>query len=136
MDVHGEGFGQGTLGEQQVAVRGPGRELRARPGVARVYQPPLRSRDADRHALRCVRHAARLETHLGIQRERLTVPHVEHADREAGVEEPRAEPLRESLHQAHGAGWTQDHQRILARRLRGMPQGEDEHRGEHKRRDD
>src|SRR2546422_4365778 len=105
-----------ALREQQVAPCGPARQLGARPRVAGVDEAAFGPGEADRDALRGVRHAARLEAHVAVEREWFAVPDVEDADREAGVEQPRAGPLRQRLHEPDHAGRAQDDERLLPRR--------------------
>src|SRR3989449_4752293 len=113
-----------ALREQQVAPCGPARQLGARSRVAGVDETALRSGEADRDALRRVRYAAHLEAHVAVEREGLAVPHVQDADREAGVEQPLPVPLRQRLHEPHHAGRAQDDERLLPRRRRrGLQRG-------------
>src|SRR2546425_6174692 len=69
-----------ALREQQVAPCGPARQLGARPRVAGVDEPAFGPGEADRHALRGVRHAARLEAHVAVEREGLAVPDVQRSE--------------------------------------------------------
>src|SRR3989442_6732678 len=107
-----------ALRQQQVAPCGPARQLGARPGIAGVDEAAFGPGEADRHALLGVRHAARLEAHVAVEREWFAVPDVEDADREAGVEQPRAVPLRQRLHEPDHAGRAEDDERLLPRRHR------------------
>src|SRR5437762_6000367 len=127
VDVDCLGLGERALGEQQIALRGPLGELVARPRVPRVDEPSLGRCDAHRYALGRVRHVTGLEADVGAERERLPVADVQDADRESGIEEPGAEPLRERLDEADRADGAEDHEGLLARWRRRMAQGEDEH---------
>src|SRR2546428_3259886 len=107
-----------ALREQQVAPCGPARQIGAGSRVAGVDEAALGPGEADRDALRRVRHAAHLEAHVAVERERLAVPDVQDADREAGGEQPLPVPLRQRLHEPHHAGRAQDDERLLPRRHR------------------
>ncbi len=128
MGVHRSRLGQRALRQQQVAAAGPAGQLGAGPGIAGVHETSLRRDQRERHALRRVRHRERLETDIGVQRERLAVAHVENADREAGIEQPVAVPLSQRAQQLHDAGRAEDHERLAARWLRRVLERVHEHR--------
>src|SRR3989441_5868131 len=126
--LDGHRLGERALREQQVAPCGPARQVGAWPRVAGVDEAAFGPGEADRDAFRCVRHAARLEAHVAVEREGLAVPDVQDADREAGVEQPLAVPLRQRLHEPDHTRRPQDDERLLARRHRRVLQRVHEHR--------
>src|SRR5438093_8816286 len=61
-------------------------------------------------------------------RDREPFPHVQDADRESRVEQPRPVPLGELLHEAHHPRRPEDDERVRARRHGGVLEGVHQHR--------
>src|SRR5213596_2440742 len=116
MDIHRHLLGEGALREQQDGPGGPPGQLARGPRVTGVDQPALGRGQGQGHALGGVGHREGLEAHLGVKRERLAVLHVQDADREARVEQPRPVSFGQLLHEPYHAPRAQDHEGLLAGR--------------------
>src|SRR5437764_8146843 len=127
MAIHCHRLGERALGQQDVAARRPASQLRAGSGIAGIDETALRSGQRDRHAFSCVRHREGLEVHVGIEREWLTVPYVQYTDGEAGMEQPIAITFGQRAQELHDSRRAENHQRLLAHRLRRVLERVHEH---------